>query len=152
MKKALILSWLPFLLFGCRKASVSASLTDDEATLSAKADSAFVTDVSAYFSVLTSLKTGTDDSGKSVYYYRFTLGGVKEEQHDVRVLLLASGNYFFFGYDGSYTLTLESGSTDAAKKVYKALAVNFSLTEEAKTIKVSYVSKEVSPLYFVTSA
>ncbi len=140
--KWLLLALLPLLLASCqKKATLSASLEEDEATLSSS-DIKLNIDSNDYFSFNYSYSLSSD--GK--YLCHWTIGNSLKTYTKARVLISpdnSTDKYFFFGYEADYTLMKKDGKADSGNLVYRGFAINFSYSEIIIGFKVLFSSNEL---------
>lgn len=134
-----------FLFLSACSPSLSTSLETEEKELSAQTE--FVGE-----DTITDFSSGLyETESDGVYHYQYILDNAASTHEEVRVILSPEeGTYFFFGYDGTYTLVSSDEEKDVSAKKYAGIEIYFSSSASIASLSASFRSKDLTLFYTVT--
>lgn len=90
----------------------------------------------------------TYEDKTSYYLYNFTLGNTSSDFNKIHVLLNNNNEFYYFGYDGDYSLVKDSTSVDTSKKIYKGINIHFSQVDKISEVECLFYAENFQKIVF----
>lgn len=147
MKKSFFGCLLSFVvLVSCNSNNVSLDSSLDSIKAEFAKQDDFSMSISNYFDG--KYVTTHDDS---IYRINYTIDKAERDYHNAKLLISPDKNHFyFFGFDGSYTMVKDKENADKANMKVYGISINFSSTVALDSLYACFISDETTIYYMIT--